>query len=71
MLASGPQPTKEVEAEAKVAGLSLATLRRAKEGLKVRVRKEGFQGQWVWELPKDAHEAKGAQGCSKAQDEHL
>jgi putative DNA primase/helicase len=59
MLAKGAVPPKEIEARAKSAGLSWATVRRAKESLGVIAEKSGFSGGWVWRL-KDAH-VEGAQ----------
>jgi putative DNA primase/helicase len=49
-LRDGPVPVKEMEARAKEEGISLRTLRRAKEQLKVRSVKRGLQENWVWEL---------------------
>lgn len=60
MLAKEPKKAKEIQDEAKAAGISQATLRRAKDALKVSVHKEGFQGAWVWELFKDVQEPQDA-----------
>jgi len=55
-LARGPVPQKELKADAEGAGLSWATVRRAKDRLGVIVRREtasGFAsgaGQWLWSL---------------------
>jgi putative DNA primase/helicase len=49
-LAAGPRPSKEVQAEAKAQGISLATIRRAEPKAGVERRKTGYQGQWVLEL---------------------
>jgi hypothetical protein len=55
ILADGPVPSKEIEKEAKGAGISQSTLTRAKEALGIRARKEGQPGSkdqpWVWEMP--------------------
>jgi len=51
LLAEGPRNSKEVEEEAKAAGVSAATLRRAKGALGVKSRRDGQKGQWVWGLP--------------------
>ena len=62
MLAIGQVPSKEVEAEAKAAGISVATFRRAKKRLKVKSVKSTMQGCWMLELrrcssnPEDAHQ---------------
>lgn len=56
-LADGPRPAREVEHEAREAGYSLATLRRAKAAIGVLSRKPDFDGPWEWCLPsQDAHE---------------
>ena len=38
----------EIEMEAKDAGLSWATVRRAKDELKLRSERDGFSGPWIW-----------------------
>jgi putative DNA primase/helicase len=63
LLSEGSVPAKEVKAEANSAGLTWATVRRAKDRLGITSKREGFgdDGVWVWELPKvhnflkDAH----------------
>jgi len=60
LLRAGPLPsgdlkkpaTGTVAAEAKAAGISGATLRRAKDALGVRSEKNRFTGGWDWRLPK-------------------
>jgi putative DNA primase/helicase len=47
-------PTKSIEAEAKEAGISWATLRRASDALGVKKRR-GEGGKWYWSLPKAAN----------------
>jgi hypothetical protein len=49
MLADGPVPSTQVQADTKAAGLSWATVRRAQEALQIVPRQEGKQ--WVWGLP--------------------
>jgi putative DNA primase/helicase len=39
---------KEIEKEAKDAGLSWATVRRAKDELKYKSERYGYGGPWVW-----------------------
>jgi hypothetical protein len=55
MLTDGPQPAETVKAAARQAGVSEATLRRAKGRLGVRAVKQGQPGTdrqcWVWEFP--------------------
>ena len=52
VLLNDPTPTKQVKAAAAEAGLAWATVRRAKDTLKVVARKEGMDGGWLWSLPK-------------------
>ena len=56
-LADGERAADEVVQLAKGAGISVATLRRAKDVLSVVVRRDGFgkTGRWFWSLPTDAH----------------
>jgi putative DNA primase/helicase len=49
VLAGGPVPSKKVQSEAKEAGISSATMRRAREALHVKARKDGLV--WCLELP--------------------
>jgi putative DNA primase/helicase len=53
-LADGPVAVKKIQAEAKAAGHSWITVRRAKQGLSVVVSKNGYQGRSEWRL-EDAH----------------
>jgi hypothetical protein len=36
-------------------GITNATLRRAKDALRVRSKKAGMGGPWMWYLPEGAH----------------
>lgn len=47
-------PSKEVEREAKDAGISLRTLRRASDAMGVKKRR-GDGGKWYWSLPKSSN----------------
>ncbi|MGQ0526672.1 MAG: AAA family ATPase [Alphaproteobacteria bacterium] len=52
---------KQVRAQAEEAGISYATLRRAKDQLGIKPNKDGQNGPWVWRLPdledaQDAHD---------------
>jgi len=55
VLRSGRVSAEEIDKEAKCAGIAEATLRRAKNALKVRARRESKGndggGAWFWELP--------------------
>lgn len=58
LLAEGePVPVADVQKEAKAAGLSWATVRRAKDEIGAKALKAGLGGGWCWELPQDAQEA--------------
>jgi putative DNA primase/helicase len=50
-LAAGPRPAKDVEKEAKEAGIASRTYDRARKLLKIRTSKGGFTGPWVLTLP--------------------
>jgi len=57
LLSTGPVFARDVQAEAKSAGHSWATVRRAKDVIRVQVKRDGFGkgGAWRWSLPaKDA-----------------
>lgn len=49
LLKDGPAPTKHVETEAKEAGISWATVRRASNAL--MVKKQKSEGKYYWSLP--------------------
>jgi len=54
LLKDGAIPSKQVMADAREAGISAATIRRAKDALGVKPRREGGAGKsgmWVWALP--------------------
>ncbi len=84
VLTDGPAPAKEVKKLAEEAGISIASLRRAKHALRVEVCREGGaaeKGQWVWALRcsnksmsilDTLGENKGVPlRCSTPGDEHL
>jgi hypothetical protein len=50
LLEDGPMPATEVQSNARGAGYSIATIRRAKDALKVEAVKIG-KGRWEWRLP--------------------
>jgi hypothetical protein len=60
LLADGPLPATDIEAEAKQAGISRKMMRRAQHELGVRVERKavsgsglGKSGRWYWTLPRD------------------
>jgi hypothetical protein len=66
LLEKGPQPSAKLKTEAKMAGVTWAAVRRAKDALGVKAEKVGFQddSQWQWTLPgwlKTAESFEGAQ----------
>jgi putative DNA primase/helicase len=52
ILGNGPVPSKDIQNEAKEAGLAWATVRRTKTRLRIKAQKTGMDGGWVWVLPK-------------------
>jgi hypothetical protein len=54
LLADGPVAVKKIQQEAKAAGLSWITVRRAKDTLRVVANKSAYRGGWEWQL-EDAH----------------
>jgi hypothetical protein len=54
LLKNGQLPVKRVQAQAREAGISEMTLRRARQAIGITVAKEGFtSGKWVWRLEDD------------------
>jgi archaellum biogenesis ATPase FlaH len=51
LLADSPKTVGKIQEESKNAGHSWATIRRAKKSLKIKAKKIGMKGGWVWELP--------------------
>lgn len=75
VLSPGARRQEEIQGLAKAEGIAIATLRRAKETLRVASRKDGLAGPWMWALPEDAHDPpEDAQGncvSTFAKVEHL
>jgi energy-coupling factor transporter ATP-binding protein EcfA2 len=80
-LADGAIAVKDLQADAKQAGLSWATIRRAKDrvGAIVERKSHGFggKGEWLWRLPDDHKMLIPSTRCSSpgmstlCEDEHL
>lgn len=73
LLAHGPRPARDVERDARDAGYSIATVRRAKAAIGVVSRKPAFGGPWEWTLPaQDAQPPKMlTQDAHTPASEHL
>jgi hypothetical protein len=72
LLAAGPMLTKDIETASKEAGMSMATVRRAKDELGIQPRKQSFSGAWEWALPAVAQHDSDHPRCStQKRDEHL
>jgi putative DNA primase/helicase len=59
-LRGGPVPAKDMKKEAADAGISSKSLRSAREALGIKPEKAGFDGGWVWALPKMPSEVEDA-----------
>jgi putative DNA primase/helicase len=59
-LREGPVSAKEMKKEAAEAGISSKSLRSAREALGIKPEKSGFEGGWVWQLPKMPSETEDA-----------
>jgi hypothetical protein len=75
ILSNGPLPATEIEAEAKGAGISMRTVRRAQKGLGIKPYRKaesgdglGKSGRWYWSLPGGADDTKMAYF---AYDDHV
>jgi hypothetical protein len=64
-LGQGAVTSKELLARAKAAGLSWATVRRAKDHAGIVASKDGFTGGWTWTLPKMLKSLEGAHVAPK------
>jgi hypothetical protein len=59
-LRGGPVSAKDMKKEAADAGISSKSLRSAREALGIKPEKAGFEGGWVWGLPKMPSEVEDA-----------
>ena len=50
---------KDVKREAVEAGISAKSLRTAREALGIKPAKTGFEGGWVWSLPRCPTDPEG------------
>jgi hypothetical protein len=67
-LAEGPVGAKQMKAAAAGAGISEASLRRAKHALHIASAKQAMEGPWTWSLPKVP---KQSARCSPSGSEQL
>ena len=68
LLANGEMATKSIDDEAKEAGLSKASLKRARALLNIKVTKSKLDGRWYWRLFNDGEQA---QIIKEAQQAHI
>lgn len=62
LLASGPIASEDIKQQAKGAGLTWRTIRRAKDALGIKPQKAGMLGPWMWGLlPKMSKNTEDAQ----------
>jgi putative DNA primase/helicase len=66
VLKAGPVAAKDVKKEASGAGISPKSLRSARETLRIKPEKAGFESGWVWKLPKVPSEAEDARENQRA-----
>lgn len=79
LLETGPMRTDAIKVEAKEAGITWSTIRRAKEAIGAKATRRGYgeDGGWFWMLPepvpvKDAHEVLNREQMSAFEgDERL
>ena len=70
-LRNGPSPVSGITKEARSAGISTITLRRAKDILQITASKTGFSPSfWVWDLPIDFDDNVGRRLSSNNEDVH-
>lgn len=51
LLSNGPLEAESVKVSARDAGISWATIRRAKREIGIKPSKSGMEGGWIWSLP--------------------
>jgi putative DNA primase/helicase len=74
VLGNGAVPSNEIRNEARAAGVSWPTVRRAKDRLAIEARKTGMDCGWVWALPKTPNSSEDAHPPKLSTfepDEHL
>ena len=70
VLAAGPISSKDVQRQAREAGISEVALRRAEATIGVVAGKSGFDAGWCWELPSSQDDHPTAKMVTKI-DDHL
>ena len=61
LLAAGPVPANDVKRKAAGAGLSWTTVRRGKDVMGIKSRKQGLAAGWAWSLPEHRPPDDGAE----------
>jgi hypothetical protein len=69
VLRDGSAPADDVKKQARAVGISESTLRRARSDLKIKPRKVGYPGVWMWDLA--AKVLSADLGEHREQGEHL
>lgn len=60
VLSDGPVTARQAKQQCRDAGIADRTRDRAKNALGIVSKKQGMDGGWVWELPKDANDTRRA-----------
>ncbi len=73
VLGAGPMPARDVQAQARQAGIAEPTLRRARQEERVQVIRSGFGpgGQWTWQLPDGTGDHLRHRCSSDPIDDHV
>ncbi|QEL16653.1 AAA family ATPase [Limnoglobus roseus] len=71
VLENSPLLVREIEAQAKAAGLAWRTVRRAREELAIIPHKQAFSGGWAWQLPNEGDHAHPRTGPRREAGGHL
>jgi AAA domain len=66
VLGPGPKTAGAIQQEARGAGITAKSLRSAREAMGIKPTKTGFDGGWVWSLPKMPNMPEGAHVSERA-----
>ena len=70
VLGDGTVASKDVQKQAREAGIALITLRRAREYLGIKPRKNGMDGEWDWRLPTPLEPTEAPKVLIEDEDAH-